>query len=107
LTAVTKIILEPFLRTSTSHPDAPAQRYRVWYDGSILIEDTHNPEYEACRALLRKGVTGRLETFRSDKSDPCMILDIEMAAGLTISETTTLEPRVVPWKACSAVTVGV
>ena len=36
-------------------------RYRVTFAGSVLIKNTRNPEYDACRALLAKGVTGRLE----------------------------------------------
>jgi hypothetical protein len=92
----TKIILEPFVKTSPS--DTPAQRYQVWHGDSILIENTTNPEYEACRALLSKGITGRLETWRKDKPYPCMILDIEKAAGLTIQETDKHGPRLVSWR---------
>jgi hypothetical protein len=31
------------------------QRYRVTYSGSVLIEGTLNPEFDACRALLAVG----------------------------------------------------
>ena len=35
------------------------QYYRVHYDGSVLIDETWNPELEACRALLARGIVGQ------------------------------------------------
>jgi hypothetical protein len=81
----TKIVLEPYIRKPPI-TGGKAQRYQVWLGNEVLIEDTHNPEYEACRALLARGITGRLETYREGNPHPAMILDIEKAAKLTISE---------------------
>ena len=33
-------------------------------EGGVLIEETWNPEFEACRALVARGVKGRLEVWR-------------------------------------------
>lgn len=53
--------------------------YAVYCDGALLIAETYDPEFDACRVLLNRGVTGKLVTYRSRKA--CMILDIEKAAG--------------------------
>ena len=37
----------------------------------VLIEDW-NPEFEACRVLVARGITGRLETWRIGKTHPDM-----------------------------------
>src|SRR5262245_43469408 len=86
-------------------------RYKVIHQGATLIEDSSNPEYDACRALYAKGITGLLETYRGGTH--CMTLDIEKGAKLTIEETPTRGPRLVkyrPWsgpqKAGSPVAVG-
>ena len=44
------------------------QRYRVHYGDAVLIEDTWNPEFEACRALVARGITGRLDVWRAGKT---------------------------------------
>jgi hypothetical protein len=75
------------------------QHYRVIYKGVILIEDTRNPEYDACRALLGKGITGKLETWRQDRQAPCLRLDIERGANLTVEEGQRVGPRIKRWVA--------
>jgi hypothetical protein len=74
------------------------QRYRVTYLDSIIVESTRNPEFDACRALLVLGVTGRLEIFRIDRSVPDAILDIERGAKLTTEEGDRQTLRIVRWK---------
>ena len=69
------------------------QRYRVHYGDAVLIEDTWNPEFEACRALVARGVTGRLDVWRAGKTHPDMIVpDIEEGARWTVVETTRSAP---------------
>jgi hypothetical protein len=71
-----RITIEP-----TSIRGERGQYYRVYFEGAVLIEDTWNPEFEACRALVARGITGRLETWRAGKSHPGMIVpDIEEGA---------------------------
>src|SRR5262245_29994958 len=43
------------------------QYYRVHYRGAPLIDETWNPEFEACRALSARGIAGRLEVWRFGK----------------------------------------
>jgi hypothetical protein len=75
------------------------QYYRVHYEGAPLIEETWNPEFEACRALLARGIVGRLEVWRFGKSHPDMLVpDIAKAAELAVVENESHGPRFVRWK---------
>jgi len=60
------------------------QHYRVWHEGSVLIEDTWTPEFETCRALRARGIRGKLQTRRRGKRHWDMQLEIERGAGLTV-----------------------
>ena len=44
------------------------QRYRVTYAGEVLSESTWNPEFQACRAPLARGITGKLQVWRPGKA---------------------------------------
>ena len=72
------------------------QRYRVMCAGEILAEGRRNPIFDACRALLARGITGRLEVWRRGRTSADMQLDIERGARFAIRETTTLSLRLVP-----------
>ena len=75
------------------------QRYRVYFQDAVLIEDTWNPEFEACRALVARGVTGRLDVWRAGKTHPDMIVpDIEEGARWTVEENDKRGPLVVRWR---------
>jgi hypothetical protein len=80
----TRVELEPI--GVTEH----VQRYRVMYAGEVLAEGRRNPIFDACRALLARGITGRLEVWRRGKTSADMQLDIEKGAGLMIRETATV-----------------
>ena len=88
----TQVELEPIGLTEQG------QRYRVTYAGETLVEGRRNPIFDACRALLARGITGRLEVWRRGKASADMQLDIERGAGLAICETATESVRVVPWQ---------
>jgi hypothetical protein len=63
-----RIVIEP-----TVIRGERGQRYRVHFEGAILIEDCWNPEFEAARALAR-GITGRLKVWRPSAASPgCLI----------------------------------
>jgi hypothetical protein len=66
-------------------------------DGAVLVEASRNPEFDACRALLARGITGRMETWRVGCPYPCMHLDIACGAKLTVLENATCSPRLVNW----------
>jgi hypothetical protein len=75
------------------------QYYRVHYGGALFIDETWNPEFEACRALLAYGIVGRLEVWRSGKSHPDMLMpDIAKAAEWTVKENETRGPHFARWQ---------
>lgn len=74
------------------------QYYRVYYEGAVLIDESWNPELEACRALLAHGIMGRLEVWRFGKSHPDMLVpDITKAAEWTVEESDKRGPHFVRW----------
>jgi len=52
-----------------------------------VVEGGRNPIFDACRALLARGVTGRLVVWRRGKISADMQLDIERGAALAIEES--------------------
>jgi hypothetical protein len=89
-----RIVIEP-----TSIRGERGQYYRVYFEGAVLIEDTWNPEFEACRALVARGITGRLETWRAGKTHPDMIIpDIEEGARWTVVENDKEGPVIRSWE---------
>lgn len=81
-----KILIEP------TKLGQKGQRYQVTFEDEVILEDTSNPEYDACRVLLSRGITGRLETWRRNLSYPCLILDIARAAKLTVKDNNSGTP---------------
>jgi len=73
------------------------QRYRVTYAGAVLVEGRRNPIFDACRVLLVRGITGRLEVWRTGKQSVDMQLDIERGPLFAIKETAKESLRLVPW----------
>lgn len=59
--------------------------YDVVVDGETIVRRSHAPEHDACRALLAKGITGRL-TLMDMSGTPRSSLDIEKAAPWTVIE---------------------
>jgi hypothetical protein len=75
------------------------QYYRVHFEGALLIDETWNPELEACRALMTHGIMGRLEVWRFGKSHADMVVpDIAKAAEWTVEENEKSGPRFVRWR---------
>jgi hypothetical protein len=75
------------------------QYYRVHYKGAVLIDETWNPELGACRALLSRGIVGRLEAWRFGKDYPDVLIpDIAKAAEWTVEENEKRGPRFAWWK---------
>src|SRR5262245_60970354 len=60
--------------------------YSIIYDGHLLIERSRDPECDAARALLAKGLTGKLTLCDGETGMPRTIIDIQKAAGLMTSE---------------------
>ena len=58
-------------------------RYSVLYDGKLLVERSRDPETDAARALLAKGMTGKLTMLNGKTGRPRTLINIEKAAKLS------------------------
>jgi hypothetical protein len=85
--------LEHRIEIELTHYTPAGARYRVTYLGKTLIGSARDPEYEACRALLAKGVKGKMVTYSPGSLVPRTRIDIESGAQLTIIENTNEGPR--------------
>jgi hypothetical protein len=85
------IELVPFKEYRNSQEYVSGHKWDVIIDGDLLLKASKNPEFEACRALVAKGLAGKLTTYRDGR--PAMTLDIEKAAKVTVRETKALGPR--------------
>lgn len=83
-------------------PATGGQRWQVTIDGQILIDRARDPEHEAARLLLARGLTGRMLTYVGGR--PSMILSIEAAAGFTIIEGSATSLRRTKWQPFGAST---
>jgi hypothetical protein len=72
--------------------------YRVLYHGQVLVESARTPAFAACRALLARGVTGKLAVYSVGGVEPRMTMDIERAAGFTISESEKQSLMLAPFR---------
>jgi hypothetical protein len=71
-----RITIEPTRLTGEK-----AQRYAVRLGDEILLEAAQHPEFEACRALVTRGLAGRLEVWRMGGEYPSVIIpDLAAAA---------------------------
>jgi len=61
-------------------------RYSVIYDGKLLVERSKDPECDAARALLAKGITGILTMLDGKTGKPRTFINIERAARLRVKE---------------------
>ena len=75
-------------------------RYQVAdEEGRVLLTGSRTPAFDAARALLAAGATGRLEIWRASATYPAMVVDIERGAGLTVEESATVSPTIRKWQA--------
>ena len=61
--------------------------YSVICESQLLVERSRDPECDAARALVAKGITGELTLLDGKTGKPRTIIDIEGAARLTLEET--------------------
>jgi hypothetical protein len=71
--------------------------YRVIFRGETLIENTREPIFNACRALVAKGLKGRLEMWAGEPYPRMIVRDIERGANSMIVEGAKTAPRIVEW----------
>jgi hypothetical protein len=75
------------------------QYYRVYFEGAVLLDETWNPEFEGCRALVARGITGRMEVWRAGKAHADMLVpDIAEAARWTVVENDKEGPVIKRWE---------
>ena len=60
--------------------------YSVEYQGEVIVSGSNNPEHDACRALLTKGVTGTLLLLDCATGKERCSIDIERGALWLVSE---------------------
>lgn len=46
---------------------ANGMSWRTHYNGSVLVPETLDPEYSSCRALVKLGLTGRVDFYGPSK----------------------------------------
>jgi uncharacterized Rossmann fold enzyme len=61
------------------------ERYEARLGDEVLVKSHRDPEHAAARALLERGITGRMTTTGLD-GKPRMHFDIETAAQWSITE---------------------
>src|SRR5262245_56039520 len=61
-------------------------RYSVLFEGKLLVERSRDPECDAARALVAKGITGKLTLLDGKTGTPRTIIDIQRAARLCVKE---------------------
>ena len=61
-------------------------RYSVVFDGKLLVDRSRDPECDAARALVAKGITGKLTMLDGKTGKPRIVIDIERAAQLCVKE---------------------
>ena len=71
--------------------------YSVVYNGQLLVEHSRDPECDAARALLARGIVGRLVMCDGETGTPRTIINIEKAARLAAEEG-PCAPRFRKWR---------
>ena len=72
--------------------------YRAIVAGEVIVAASRQPELDAARVLVTRGITGRAETWRPGSTAPALRLYLERAAGFTVEESETRGPRFKRWR---------
>ena len=88
-------------------PDRHA-RFSVTFNGEVIVASARDPEHDACRALLARDITGRVQ-FYTAAGTPSLTMDFETAArrvmseedrdGLRLRKFTSRDPDTAPYSA--------
>jgi hypothetical protein len=71
--------------------------YDVRYDGVTVLEGTHQPFLDGCRAIQKLGATGPAEMWDTVRPFPRMVGTVEGAAKLTVREPASGGIRFTKW----------
>ena len=72
--------------------------YDVVFNGETIVSDSRVPEFDACRVLLARSLTGTLVLADAVTGKNRLSLDIERGAKLTVREDQNRAPRLAKWK---------
>jgi len=78
--------------TARLHPPARKEGvcynglYCVEFDGELIVVDSRDPEHDLARALLARGLTGKVTMLDAKTGKPRTVIDIAKAAELCVSE---------------------
>jgi hypothetical protein len=73
-------------RLHSLKPKKGGEVYSVIFRGKLLVERSTDPECDAARALVAKGITGELTMLDGKTGRPRTVIDIERAAQLCVKE---------------------
>jgi hypothetical protein len=62
-------------------------RYEVVLDGEVIVSLSRDPEPDACRELLKRGLRGNAAFWREGMPEPCLVVDIERLAKLRTKDS--------------------
>src|SRR5689334_8456489 len=76
--------------------------YDATFDGQTIVSRSHDPEYDAARALLARGLTGHFETIDGKTGQRRMRFDVAKAARLCVVEEDGRRLRIRKWAPCGS-----
>lgn len=73
--------------------------------GEVILERSRDPEHDACRELLARGIVGTVETYTGDRAFPSFRMSIETGARLTVTDSDKRGLRIGKWQPSPFATV--
>jgi hypothetical protein len=86
----------PSSRTGSERDDY--YLYDLAIDGEAIVTGSRTPEFDACRVLAARGLTGELAILDTVTKKLRLTVDIEVGAKLTVLENRKHGPRFAKWK---------
>lgn len=98
--------MSAIIEIEPTHFTSTGQRYRVFHDGKVLVESCREPLCSGARALVEKGVTGRVQMRRVGRQQIDMEGLIAVLATKTVTEGQVATPRFAKWSPHWASEIG-
>ena len=93
-----KAMLHPKVKPNERHWYA----YNVTIDVETVVTDSRDAEHDLARALLAKGITGKVTLYDANSGKPRTLIDIEKAAPWCVGSNLDRYPWKPPQKAAEA-----
>lgn len=89
----------PLIRVTVSRGRVTRKRatYNIDLDGARVVENKADCEFDACRVLLARGITGTLVTRWNGQPCNSMLIDIRKGALRTVIDSDRTGPRFAKW----------